>query len=940
MPRAVKARTSYLDPSANVFNFEACYTDELHELRHAILKHREAAHFESDLLISEDSWFNKDFETAFTDVNQKSYLLSSRYKPRQKLSLNDFRVKDYRFGIFKWRSLVNVEKDLGDFLLMRNHKIAKHQPEHLNDPMNFFFYDIKRMTRALAHQQNTEIALQGINSLLNYINHVETELPYDDQDRVFISQIRNSLTKQVKPQVLSRIENSNLRQHFESLMRKLESVIDTSNGITHFSFQDSEVNSHPLLDSEAIDPAEIARFPTRALIECANKIAVDEYALAQISKKHSSSILEISDNPFYEVSNNEYQVKPNVDLLTHCQDVRLMTGLTEENKADYITAVSNINNLLGFHEVLKQVLNLFDEAGQFHLIQEFNSELTQLITALHIEIEQTQQNIDKIVQGNELIKNEILKKNLEDGSLGILAKIASSIISFSKEKPNAEQFVKNQDVRHLIQSKDSLEHYTKALDSTTKLIDMLGHSKQKYATPETQKRLADFGKGVSSGIEKLVGNAGKLYQRQLSSPEETKATPSPSSLKAPALVREQKINESKSGVHMARCEPIFDLSTDTHGLSCSSDEGVIYVYPKQFTPSKELTINDFASEQTPLTGDTYDLSTCRAISFHGNEAVFCEGKKTNIFYHPSNQHGPEQFFNQLYGQAALALVFIQVGKNIYNWYYQKPELPQKINYLSAEDGTQALGLAYRKLAKIKRESPHHDWLDHVVEDYLETLENFEWKNNQGKLSRENVDNLNDNLDYTLASVSKASQIKVHTETKKALHLLSNKSKLTRIELHNLSKYFAEIARQSDGDYIEVSDTLFDQVKAIQKRLGYSVERLHDIAENYLCIKNIIHNSAGSMESDLIDIHESIDKINMAKEISPSVSSFQQDIDFLNQASRSLFHFLEPSASPAPLAPSIGFFSSLPLRCMDPKLPPSIEAISAPAPTLLMGNNVI
>lgn len=858
MPRPSEARTSFFDITANLFDYEACYQQKHLDLRERILQHRKAAQFDSEFPLADSSWFSDDPELAFENVNRNRYFLSERLKPQQKLTVNDFRVKDFVFGSFKWLSLANLEKDVGDFLLMRNHHIVSDRPEHLNEPMNFFFVDVKNILRNVAKEQNTKLAVSSINSLLNYINHVETELAFDDSDRSFISQVRSALEQNIKPQINAVIENANIRSHLSSLMTELEGVIESSNRIVHFSLQDGKVNPHPKIDRGDISDSDLASYPTQALIACANKLAVSTEGLSAVMKEGQQLLL---DNPFYVSEKGALEYRANDKLLEHCEDVRLIPNLSLEVKQAYIRSASHVNNLLEFKSMLNQVISLFDEAGQHQLVLGYQKELSSLMQAINIELEQAEKDIKLVMDENQSLKDSLLLRKMNLGFKSSIAEGFKNMLGFSKVI-DAEQFIANQDIRQLTATRDEQQRYQQAATSTALLLDQLQTSEKKYLELEGQSFLAPLSADLSKRIEQQVQQTTQLYGKEQAASTEALAPPA-------------AIQQSDSNMGY-QCDLVYDV--DAAAFACHQGEHNVFIFPNSMMAPAVLE-------------DTYDLTDCRNIVYKGQPSVYCQGTNTSLVYQPRPKSAPGYYASQIGGQIALGLVVAKIGYDIYQWWFA----PRELNAREAVDDEEAAVFfdnAFKRLSKIKQKQlSDNKEVEESLSFLLEDLDSELKAHSKGKFYQSTMTSLDERIRYLDASVTPVSSLKAKVQAKALSSLLLKKSGLSHSELNILYQYFIELAKQALNLPLGDNEALVSRFKEVQARCQYSIEMLYEIAELKAMIGNRVAIGAEVVESDVLDTKLAIDQFQYAPSDAPLLTTVESDLELLLDKPLSPFYAL-------------------------------------------------
>lgn len=632
LPRMVQARGSLFNPMSFLYNYESCYQEREHSLREKILIHRKSVHFSYDITLLDSSWFNSDFNVAFENVNKDSYLFTAQYRPFQKLSMNDFRVVEYDNAIYKWDSLRLLEVDIADFLLMRNKLIAQYRPEHLNEPLNFFFIDLKHIVRTIAKEENINVILNILNSFVDYINYVETELPFDSQDRLFIGQMRESININIKPQIYREIQSNNLRSKLENVLSELDGILDESNRLAHYSFQDKEISPHAISAFDLISKDEEFRYPTISLINCAkNKnqenIPIQDEAMVQAS----------SDYGFHELMFSN--VHFDIHMLEQCNRVNLMNGLSEDNKLNYVELVSQINRLLEFKRVLKFVLRLFDEMGQYNLILDFKAELEEYLRALSESLSNIKISYDKVKLANQDLKNDLL---IYRSKLTPLNHAVSSMVSLTgwldSTNVDYEKFIFNQDIKYLTQSKQPEKVFDGLAGSLDEVLQVIKLWDESYRQGSTQTSLNGFYQSLRYNMIKISRGNDFIYDDDHLL-EDTSYSQDPSTL---------------------LCNYAQDIEADNYDFECHADNYDAYFY--------SLSDSHFTNNLNDgLIGSHNDIYSCHFNPGKFQHEVNCEASSSLIKFVSKGNSFSSSFLTSINQQVALGMVLFNIGKSTYQW---------------------------------------------------------------------------------------------------------------------------------------------------------------------------------------------------------------------------------------------------------------------------------
>lgn len=493
LPRKIQDRTSYLNPINFIYNFESCYTSENFFLRDKILSYRAAAKFQKEVVQGDSSWFSIEPSVAFEDLNANSYFLAPQKRPRDQLSMNDFRVVQHEYVKFAWDSLTQLEVDLGDFLLTRNRVIADSRPEHLNDPMNYFFLDIKRMIRLMSRETNTDLIADTMSSILHYINYVETELPFDSQDRMFISQLRESVNKKVLPQIKEKMGSENLKLKLTTLIDEIDRVADTCQRELHYDFQDTEISPHVTQLAMQIDEAEIVKHPLQALMGCAHGKSNSKAVSTFRGKKQTLAFKQEQDlNGIFSL-----------DVLERCKNMHLMSGLSADEKSAYVQLASSINEFIKHKSLLRSLVGFIDDVGQYQVLMGYQSDLSNFLQTIKESIATAQETRAFLASANLAIKNSLLNTHHQQSSFTKLYGYVGELVGMTERSINAENFMRNQDVKQLTSIRDPERTFEVATNVIEQTLDAMTKWRADYTDGSALLQLSGNYQQLISDIKLL-----------------------------------------------------------------------------------------------------------------------------------------------------------------------------------------------------------------------------------------------------------------------------------------------------------------------------------------------------------------------------------------------------------------------------------------------------
>lgn len=931
-PRAIVSRTNLWD----VFDSEAYYQDRQVEERAEILKFRDAANLMPEFLESTSSWFNSDDKTAYVTHYESNYLVANRIEPRHQLTKTELRAKNYPRSEQRWSSLERLEKEIAEFLLMRNDDIIKSRPEHLNDPVNFFFWDLKNIARKMALRTNPQLVLDALTNLEAYISKVDDALAkYDDrdQDRLFLDQVRTFIRRNVKTQIQTHIESVTIRENLKSLGAELKDIAERVNAELHYRYQDGVVAHHPLLPTEKIEASDRHLFPTHALISCAQRMLS---ASREITGKSTSlmSFSSLTNNPFFKSVSTDGKFEADPAFIDHCEDVKLYKHMSQEDKQLYVSSLNHLVNLLNFAEVLQYAVSTFEEAGQYQMVLENREDLSYFLKAMALEIKATQGDIETITTRNKEIENTFLTERLESSTVSkVFYKLTGSL---GLNSVDVDQFIENKVTRNAIKSHSELfekrDPFQQTAQDAEGIISMIdkAHSlyqQDKLSSHSSHRRIA----GKSSELTTDERNSESMKQRLsgMTSMVEEKYQASIRASESVSMARPKvQTTNPELGVDM-ECHPAIDQAQQTQVLHCSSSADYdVYVYPKVSSELSSVTdivrYEGVGFQPERLTGDFYTKESCKPTTFHHTDAIYCEGEKTSMFYVPRyQQNGAQVFFDQLGAQVALGMVMYKAISNTYHWFVDPVPPKVELSFIGNEDAHQFFSDAYQILAKLNVHKEEHTWLESRISEFRYDLELMDGKFSKGTLDIKSVEDFTDELEYCIDSITEVVKEDVLIEQQQAKQNLLQKSKLTEQELEVVIQYFSGIGAQSKLDEVTKDKLIQAKYDRIQQHHQYDSEDLLNVATWGHCIAQLTDDPTPVMKTDVSGLHEEINGLVLTTQTDVT-SNFKSDVMLLRQKPYHVFQSSSQVTKSSEALHKIGFFSQLGTDCRH-MVPPSQTA---------------
>ncbi|BCA95793.1 hypothetical protein TUM19329_21540 [Legionella antarctica] len=424
---------------------EHCYTEEDLALREWILKIRANSGIDEDYLTNPSSWFTED-QQALINVYENAWFYSSAFKTRHVLSRDDFHVQPVDSQRLQWPALYDLMQNVGDYLLIRNQDLP---PEHLNQPMNYVLLDINFILKGLSQNSNIEQVKEQLEILTRYVRTIEkNSSPTVGSDRLFMANFRRIIDDNITPQLTYFMDTQLLKERFNELSKTIKKASTERNRILHFALNINSVNPHPY-DFSTAAPADSSAYPT------------------QIAKNCGSSNNELST----EITSI---LRLTVEQLKACPNFNLIS-MDEEILSHYAKAVSDLNELDRFQNVISQVMVLLNQAGEVYTVYQFKEQMLHLLNQIEGFIDNSSLHVEAIIHANTQAYHKAIEV---EQNLSLWQKWLTT------EQDKLTTFIKNQDTLAQFPSTNSdLSKTNKVLKGqVNEVISHLNQSKTRKIT--------------------------------------------------------------------------------------------------------------------------------------------------------------------------------------------------------------------------------------------------------------------------------------------------------------------------------------------------------------------------------------------------------------------------------------------------------------------------
>lgn len=394
---------------------EHCYTEEELRFRETVIQTRAHSGIHPDYLSNPSSWFAPS-DQALSNQNEHSWFYANAYHPRHVLTRLDFHVQPVDGQRLQWPSIYNLMRQVGNYLLRRNEGLPN---EHLNQPMNYVLLDINFMLKGLS--QNPNIAqVQGQLALVNrYVRTIESNTsPLIGSDRLFLSDFRDVIDEEIHPQLQQAMDSQQLQEHLKQLSRAVRQVSFERNLVLHFALHKNRVLPHPY-EYAAAPPEDLAANPVHAARVCGQQP------------------LDLAPSGIATRQELQPQAELSLDArtLSHCTHFSLVSK-EHEITAQYAVAISDLDNLERFQEIISEVVKLLGPAGEVYTVHRFREQMLHLLRQLNHFLEGSSVPIEKIIKENTKAYHKAIQDQQD---------LSSWQRIFTSDKEELQQYIDNQD---------------------------------------------------------------------------------------------------------------------------------------------------------------------------------------------------------------------------------------------------------------------------------------------------------------------------------------------------------------------------------------------------------------------------------------------------------------------------------------------------------------
>lgn len=339
--------------------------------------------------------------------------------------------------------------------------------------------------------------------------------------------------------------------------------------------------------------------------------------------------------------------------------------------------------------------------------------------------------------------------------------------------------------------------------------------------------------------------------------------------------------------------------------------------------------------EMPEGWDIADTYHCHSLPhpFEGGSALYCEGEKTIAYvqYTPPQQALlAESLFNQLGSQVALAGVFYQMGKRLYQWWTSSPqeiivaekevaspiliEIERKLDSIEEINNAYFDELLWMKeqvkqsvsLSDIQTGTTHKawwvdsmfndqdafykavserivdvKWVKSLIEDHRADLQEYRCNLEKGKLSREVIIDKKEEATYLLSYVTPIYMREtVVAKVEELFDTMTRHMSLERADVDNIEAYFKGLSEQRGKSFVEIDKGIGERYLALVHKLGLSQDLLLEVAEVTFMIKNLLNQDRPLRRSDIVDTAYELDELIKTVE-ADEVEETEQDARLLD-----------------------------------------------------------
>lgn len=392
-----------------LFHDESCYTGEELQLHRQLLQIREKSGIHPDILFTDNNWFNPD--QAFITINPDSWVLPRLLKPGKSITSMDFHIPLLENTRLKWTILSTMMRNIGDYLIIRNQDLPATL---LNQPLNYVLLDLVQILKHLADKDNAEFVEQELKQVVRYLRAIEIEIsPMAGSDRLFLADSRRKIETEVLPEIQAWLQTQFFKTRLPQIKNHLQDIAEQRHTLLHFSLTKVRANEHPYLEYFINPPEALQKdtaFPTMTAKACASIKLRQEKALPAL------------------------EFAP--EALRNCPGFKYIEELPNSVIDAYGQALSDIQEILRFQEILDNLIQVIDKTGEIFAIARFREEILLLMQEIEAFIRLSQQAITTIQDTNSILYHQTIHQKKE---LRTYEKLLTN------KESQLDEFIKNQD---------------------------------------------------------------------------------------------------------------------------------------------------------------------------------------------------------------------------------------------------------------------------------------------------------------------------------------------------------------------------------------------------------------------------------------------------------------------------------------------------------------
>lgn len=656
-------------------------------------------------------------------------------------------------------------------------------------------------------------------------------------------------------------------------------------------------HTHEWRDGEELQ-GFLSKSSHQALLSCAEESAIVR-SRAVVTQQDGYQL-----TPLY-VQKDDGRFEVNAKLVDYCEGVHLMPSASASDKKSFVKAIAQVEQLKRYRVIAADIIKIFEKAGQYNTVLMLQEPMVKFLKGLKGELKHTKAVLDDVLKRNEDLKNQLLMKHSRSKSW--LERLTDLLSDVDEAEVN---FIANQqEISVLTDTEvDGVQGYVDTTDRIDKLIDSMSSLARELQTDALKDETNAFVRNLLHSMETIVrgsllasakiqlqsipviSSAEEVAPEPASQPSQPKigqgptgtiieqphALPTSSTLTKPVVHAEsarlsplpQQEKSAQKPVNMqthtmSHCVDSFDKATGTYEKICLAPGVKVTIVRQPLRPLKLPSQVALASESlqqqqqpTPFNGDSYDLSTCKAVSFKGQEAVYCEGSES-VMYYQASPPAIQQFIDQASANFALGMVVVEWAKGAWQWVFKEAEViqaPTKKYY------QQTLDTLYQNLSQISSRATNDTWAKDNVDIYYQELSQVERDYKRGQLDKKRLDSLKESVSYFLASVTPLEREVALAALTQIKQDLIAKTKVSEKDLQFLHEFYVGLAVRQHFKIPQLPSTLQAQYRELIERYTIEPSTFMDLAKVYADILAIEKSTAPMMQSDMLDAKSMVEDL--------------------------------------------------------------------------------